>query len=304
MIGEAKPFILYAVSSIHAGSGSDVGIVDLPIQREKHTNYPKIESSSLKGAIRAAVSHATGALSGNESMKEKIKYVFGIDPEEAREGKSQAGAISFADARLLLFPVKSMRSVFAWVTCPDVLKRFNREMQFFKGGVNIPIPEADTVASDGLTVTDGQIVLEEYTFSVRQTEETVALAAALQEIVFPHGEHDLAKRLVVLNDDAYRDFVTLSTEVNARVSIDPDTGTASGRALWYEENMPPESVFYSFLFAGHVRGKGTNGIQSQADVLAFMENSGHFPEVFQLGGNTTLGHGMLRRTWIESGDMK
>lgn len=208
MIGEAKPFLLYAVSSIHAGSGSDVGIVDLPIQREKHTHYPKIESSSLKGAIRAAVSHATGALNGNEAMKEQIKYIFGIDPEEARNGESQAGAIAFADARLLLFPVRSMRGVFAWVTCPNVLKRYNREMQLFKGGANVPIPKANTVSAEDLIVTGDQIVLEEYTFQVAYSEETSNLAGALQGMLFPHGEHDLVKRLIVLNDDTYRDFVT------------------------------------------------------------------------------------------------
>lgn len=302
MIGKVKPFLLYAISSIHAGSGSDVGIVDLPVQREKHTHYPKIESSSLKGAIRATVSHATGALNGNEKMKEQIKYVFGIDPEEAKKGASQAGAITFADARLLLFPVKSMRGVFAWVTCPDVLLRFNREMQLFKGGVNVPVSEACTISSKDLLVTDDQIVLEEYTFQVAQSESTTELATKLQHMVFPYSEHDLAKRLVVLDDDTFRDFVTLSTEVNARVSIDPDTGTASGQALWYEENVPPETVFYSFLFAGNVRGEGVDGLKTQEDVLKFMQDSDKFPEVFQLGGNTTLGRGLLRRTWIEGGE--
>lgn len=48
MFTYAKPFLLHAISSVHAGSGSELGIVDLPIQREKHTGFPKIESSTLK----------------------------------------------------------------------------------------------------------------------------------------------------------------------------------------------------------------------------------------------------------------
>ncbi len=40
---EAKPMFIIAETPIHPGSGSELGIVDLPIQRERHTNFPKIE---------------------------------------------------------------------------------------------------------------------------------------------------------------------------------------------------------------------------------------------------------------------
>ncbi len=43
---------LYAVSPVHAGSGSSMGVVDLPIQRERHTNWPHIQASGVKGAMR------------------------------------------------------------------------------------------------------------------------------------------------------------------------------------------------------------------------------------------------------------
>ena len=45
----AKMAMIVAHTPIHAGSGSETGIVDLPIQRERHTAYPKIEGSSMKG---------------------------------------------------------------------------------------------------------------------------------------------------------------------------------------------------------------------------------------------------------------
>jgi|GEM_PF-6268950 len=48
----AKPLFVHCQSPTHVGSGSDLGLVDLPIQRESHTGFPKIEASSLKGAIR------------------------------------------------------------------------------------------------------------------------------------------------------------------------------------------------------------------------------------------------------------
>ena len=50
---------------------------------------------------------------------------------------------------------------------------------------------------------------------------------------------ELEKRLVILDDDTFRDFVTLSTEVNARIRIESEKGTVVNKALWYKENLPP-----------------------------------------------------------------
>ncbi|MDP7318870.1 MAG: RAMP superfamily CRISPR-associated protein, partial [SAR324 cluster bacterium] len=51
----AKLLMFHALSPIHAGSGSSTGAVDLPIQRERHTARPIVQSSGLKGALREAV---------------------------------------------------------------------------------------------------------------------------------------------------------------------------------------------------------------------------------------------------------
>src|SRR5690625_3239744 len=103
MYSQAKPFLLHAITSVHAGSGSEIGIVDLPIQREKHTNYPKIEASTLKGAIR---SHIEANLDSDELSD--FELVFGSKPTSHDENV-QASAIAFSDARILLFPVRSLK---------------------------------------------------------------------------------------------------------------------------------------------------------------------------------------------------
>ncbi len=38
---------------LHMGTGTELGVVDLPIQREKHTGFPKGEASSIKGTFRS-----------------------------------------------------------------------------------------------------------------------------------------------------------------------------------------------------------------------------------------------------------
>jgi CRISPR-associated protein Cmr4 len=69
-------------------------------------------------------------------------------------------------------------------------------------------------------------------------------------------------------------------------------------ALWYEENLPPETILYSFLFAGEPRVEGETILQGADEVVGFIKDQNVLPSVFQLGGNGTLGKGMLRRIWL------
>ncbi len=43
---------LQAITSVHPGSGTEIGLVDKPVQREAHTGFVKIEGSTIKGALR------------------------------------------------------------------------------------------------------------------------------------------------------------------------------------------------------------------------------------------------------------
>ena len=97
---------IHAITSVHPGSGTALGHVDLPIQRERHTDWPMIPGSSLKGVLRDALG-AADRLSEEERLA-----VFGPDQRSAHE---HAGAIALTDARILGFPVRSLAGVFAWL---------------------------------------------------------------------------------------------------------------------------------------------------------------------------------------------
>src|SRR5581483_9391137 len=106
---------IYVETPLHPGSTRGLGAVDLPIQRERTTGYPIVQSSSLKGRLRAEA--------GSRLTTEEVEAVFG--PETERAG-DHAGALSTGDARLLLFPVRSLAGVSAWTTSVDLLARFRR----------------------------------------------------------------------------------------------------------------------------------------------------------------------------------
>ena len=42
---------LHAVTPVHVGSGRGIGYIDLPVAREKVTDWPYIPGSSIKGVM-------------------------------------------------------------------------------------------------------------------------------------------------------------------------------------------------------------------------------------------------------------
>ncbi len=357
MFRKFQPFFLIAETPIHAGSGSELGIVDLPIQRERHTKFPKIEGSGLKGCIREAFESLVEKIGGKrklidceisrrlkekypdaeEQWKEKnekgqevtkknikdeelinydrfIHLIFG--PED---GDEHAGAIAFTDARILLFPVKSLKGVFAWITCPMVLNRFIEDMKI--SGNEEEVKDwnltniKNTVPRQTNLLVSGKLVLEEFTFEVTESEETTKIVNKLSKMIFPDDsaynfwKDKLKKDLVILSDDDFTDFVNISTEVITRTKISSETGTVESGALWTEEYLPQDTILYSIAMATPLRvdTKEKKGVlqndspdNEAQNVIEFFKKG--IPEVIHLGGNQTIGKGMVRIKLLEGKD--
>ncbi len=115
MFEEKAAMFLYSVSPVHMGAGTAIGAIDNPIQRERHTAHPMIAGSGLKGALRH---HWLPQFED----KDLINRIFG--PEAA--ASDHAGAVSFGDAQLVLFPVRCLKRSFVYATCPTALARLQR----------------------------------------------------------------------------------------------------------------------------------------------------------------------------------
>ncbi len=322
MFKEKRVLFLITETPVHAGSGSEVGIVDLPIQRERYTDFPKIESSGLKGCIREAIEGSNLEFQINNSKirpKDKIKYrvdgkgketdylslVFGPEGEEAH-----AGAMSITDARILLFPVKSLKGVFAWITCPMVLERFKRDLEFagindfnFSDFGNL----VNTLPGQTNIAISSNVVLEEFTFRASGNRTTSQIAEWLANKIFPNTDtysfwrEKLKKDLVILSDDDFKQFVKTSTEVITRTKIDNITGTVAPGALWTEEYLPQDTILYSLVMFTSLRvenedQKGifkANSPEEEAKLISEFFEKG-LPGVIQIGGNQTIGKGFVR----------
>lgn len=316
MFRKATPFFIVCESPLHAGSGSDLGIVDLPIQRERHTDFPKIEGSSLKGGLREAFEQKLGATDS------RILQAFG--PENA----DYAGALGVTDARLLLFPVKSMKGVFAWITCPAVIGNFIRDLnlcQTTPPQTPPAIPWLDAIPSAvtapygcDLLLKENLAVLEEYTFEVTKEPAAGGPVTALANFVanraFPtpstenadtcgYWRAKMKKDILVLSNDDFRDFVSMSTEVITRTKISAKTGTVVDGALFTEEYLPAESILYSLALSSPLFVKdsekadafnGANPLEEAEKVKNFFCNTINEITVTQLAGNATIGKGIVR----------
>lgn len=280
---------LYAETPMHVGTGVGLGAVDMPIQREKHTGYPIIQASGVKGALRD-----TAEL---ELNKDIIKSIFGADSENREI--THAGAMSPSDARILLFPVRALNGVFMWVTSPTVLARFKQET-----GIDAApaIPEigkdAPVQVSDEKLLVSKQIMLEEYTYSAEQTTIAVEWATWLAERVFPdardywHGR--IKSHLVILPDDDFRDFVRYSTDIVTRIHIDDMKKTVKDGQLFTQELLPADSLLYSFVHITNSRDE-----RASADEVAEVLKDA-IGERIQIGGDETVGRGRVRLNWQET----
>lgn len=302
---------IYAETPLHAGTGSGLGPVDLPIQRERSTGYPIIQASSIKGALRSE------APSGDERTA-----VFG------HEKADHAGALSPGDARLLLFPVRSLAGVFAWTTSYHVLERFRRDA--VAAGMDKvkdpppPLPathpaDNNALASGARVLLDvkgnaGTSVLEEFAFQVTVDSQTTAWAKWLAEQALPEKaeapEYEpwvarLQDGLLVLPEEAFRDFLFHSTEVVTRVRLEPDSKTVASGALWTEEHLPTDTLLYAPVHATKLRINGTKPATLTASVpqeeaqkvLEWVKNKDKIPRRVQLGGGETVGRGMVYLRW-------
>lgn len=286
---EARLMFVHAITPLHAGTGQGVGLVDLPIAREVSTGLPFVPGSSLKGVLR-------------DLCDEKhIDNVFGPKATEIDADNLKAGAAQFTDQRLLLLPVRSLAGVFAWVTSPFVLQRFQRECQHLP---NLTPPTSiPTIEKNKAYVTDSKeqpstltvqvnkaptVVLEDLDLVAEGSTAVHDWANWLGKQLFPEDEQWqtlLEKKLCIVHDDILGFLLQTATEIIARNVLNDDK-TADN--LWYEEALPSESILSGLILAQKI---GANGM-APTETLDVVQ--GLTSGLVQLGGHATVGRGLCR----------
>lgn len=296
---------LTTLTSTHPGSGTELSFVDMPIQREGHTGYPKIEASTLKGCMRYAASRG---LSPEEIKKAPdLNCLFGL-PDKG----DFASAVSITDARLLFFPVKSVKGILAWITCPFVINRFLKD---YHVAIGTSFAEAPAGVNNGHVKTSGsnelkqqigkqaKIMLEEYTFTVDEQKDDETFTKFIKDIyqILPTDafiKDLLPTHSVLLSNDDFTSFVKHSTEISTRIRISTDTGTVDGNGLFTEEFLPPDCVFYSLLFFTKSHDalvyNTNNESKEKNDVKKLFLKKLPNDSIIQVGADSSLGKGLVQ----------
>lgn len=226
-----EPILYQAITPIHVGSGQDVGIVDLPVIRERTTDHPFLPGSGIRGALRSRCESTEPGLS---------RRIFGND----EAGEISSGCVSVLDAHLLLFPVRSAPGLFRWITCPFVLERHRRLHADLCGGPG-SVPAAPTMPpEEGVYLGTGpsELYLEEYPYS--RGEESWSWDLTLDGVA--------TDRVVLVSDVDFLHFVRTATLVRQRNRLTATKTVLRGH-LFSVESLPAETWFLGFFGATEER---------------------------------------------------
>ncbi|CUQ66016.1 type III-B CRISPR module RAMP protein Cmr4 [Candidatus Nitrospira inopinata] len=305
MFEQRAILFLYAVSPVHMGAGQAIGVIDNPIQRERHTGHPCFAGSGIKGAVR----HGFEAIGGDPSM---INALFG---PESGSNDLYAGAVSFGDAQVVAFPVRSLKGGYVYATCPQALARAQRLME--AAGISAtwqalpPLNEGECLVANPALLSQRKIngqqtdVLHleafEYMAKEKDNQALKTIAADLAQKAIPDGNgygffrEKLKTDLVVLSDTDFAYFAQHATLVEPHVRIDDETGTAADGGLFYTENLPPESILIAPILASQVRNGRKKGDADFLDAAKVMPKVTTVIDgrLLQIGGDATTGRGLV-----------
>ena len=309
-MNKSKILYLFTRTPLHVGAGASVGAIDQPVQRERHTAFPIIPASSLKGSFadhwEANLEQGTGdkpkkflrvTTRKNERDEEVVDqaldsaWLFGSNNDKA----AFTGALQFGEARILAFPIRSAKGSFAWITCPLMLRRASRDgvipADLLK---DLKEPTDEKAIFDAGTASKvalgSELVLEEYTFEASGWLGLDKLSGHLAGLLADDLVwSEIASRLVILSDGMMSFFAQNACEVAQHVKISDETGTAEGGALFNQENVPSETLFYSVIHFMAGRGDKFKAKKPEDAEKEFSEKLAS--QIFQFGGDASTGLG-------------
>lgn len=295
-------YFLHALTALHVGVGQGAGLIDLPIARERSTGLPVVPGTAVKGVARDALKDVSAAaLTDDERLA-----LFGPDRSNAA---AHSGALAFNDARLLCLPVRSIAGTMAWTTCPFVMRRFARDARESGiAGVPALVPEPNddhALASNALVASIGngrRMVLEELELlldaDAARNQALGQWACFIANQIF-NGARDAAEwtaefcaRFAILPDAVFAFLAETATEIRARIALN-ESRTVEPGALWYEENLPAETLLWGVIAADPSRhALSTYTEKDPAKVLEkFRKACGR--RRLQIGGKFSVGRGQV-----------
>ena len=287
---QTKIMTIFTRTPLHVGAGSSVGAIDQPVIRERHTRFPVIPGSAIKGVLADLWNNEriqAKDKDGNPKTDKNDKPVmirqtvalelFGSDDND----KTSAGNLLIGEARILAFPVRSAKGSFALLTCPLALRRFERDANVTLDVAKIKmLSEAECIVASTDVILDNHVILEEYCFKSKDNENISNIVTEFKKYGDDPVWQEVANRLVVVNDEMFSYFVENASEIVTRIRINDETGTVDKGGLFNQEQIPSETMFYAVF--SETRPECLTKLEER---LSISNN------LIQIGGYGTIGLG-------------
>ncbi len=138
MAKNTSVWLIIPQTNLHVGNESVVSfsIIDKAIQRDATTHYPCIHASSLKGALKAHLTHRADATNQQEISETNIQKIFGSIKDK---GDICKGSAIFFDANLLFIPKQCTDGNVAYqlVYNEEVLKAFLSKANLMQASLSL-----------------------------------------------------------------------------------------------------------------------------------------------------------------------
>lgn len=267
-------YLIRCITNLHAGSGdADYGVIDNLVQRDPVTSFPCIHASSLKGAIREYFEEYV-----EDNPDGFISYIFGSDRNE--KDNQQTGSYRFFGASLMSLPVRSTgKPSFRCFS-----KRTIEDFTDFSKSLNLSINEPQWKTLKEITASPVIFEGTENTM-LENHQANLYLDATQINSILNNTTDGLSKFLgtdvaFCSDENEFKEF-TENLPVIARNQLE----NGESKNLWYEEVVPRETRFYTFISVPYA-----NGSPEQNDFYIHFSNNID-GGVIQIGANATIGYG-------------
>ncbi len=243
--------LMQAVTPLMVGEGTTIGSTNMVLARERHTRWPFIPGSSMKGALRARAVRL-----GLET--ELVVSLFGSEPGDLDDGEARRGSVAFHQATLLALPLRSLAGTFVLATSPLALSRLARELG---SPTDLAVPSVDEDralvapgAGKGLAYPVQNLMFDDSAVGIIMLEDLdwiLTESRALEpwiEWLGAWGGDVPWERLVVLNDALFDHACAAWVPVRTRAAIGEDGIVEQGK-LFTQESLPPETLLWTNLDA-------------------------------------------------------
>jgi len=245
------------------GSGkANFGIVDQLVQRDVTTGFPNVNASGIKGAFKEF-------LTNNNPGAANIKEIFG---SEKGNDDSQTGAYHFFNADLLSIPVRCNKTPFLNATCPLLIDRFLEMCRHFEIAIDKALKnDLDTLS--GLVVNDADSFVFDaaYKGAAMEDEDIFSPAAVAAFDLGTELKNLLGEKLILVSDKIFKMITS-----DLFLPVIPRNSLGENKNLWYEQVVPRESRFFTFVYAEN---------QWKNFYSCFTDKT------VQIGSNATIGYG-------------